>query len=312
MEDQSRGQAVLSMFFEFIKNPHQTPREIQEKLGLTKDKYHRYFNEIGRVVPVSYNRKRKCFEFVSGTDLRALWKSPEDFYSFLLAVQATGQGRTGKESCITGKLRGMPGFSPDFDSISKFVLFISPNDSGSQISTNLFIINNAISSRRRIRFIYTKMGQEPYEAVVEPYRIVFDQSWYLNGFALNRGEKRIYRLSRMKDIIVTEESFEMPPEQDIHIKRIGLPWDFGDDPPVKVVLEFNESALGYVREKALHPSEQYSAPLDGKFLYTVHVSSPLNMSSWILSFGPSVRVLEPEELKNKVVSAIIGMASLYE
>ncbi|MCE1246255.1 MAG: WYL domain-containing protein [Firmicutes bacterium] len=311
-EDFSRGEMVINMFFEFIRNPYQTPKQIMEKYGISKDKYHRYFTEISHVVPVSYNKKEKRFAFVSGKPLRGFMDSPEDFYAFLMAMQALGRGQTGKKTGTVASIEKMPGFGGDFDAITKFILFISPSDAAPQISTNLFLLNNALVSRRCVTFTYTKLGEKPYVINVKPYRIFFDQNWYLYGFAEERNATRVYRISRVSDIVLNSCSFEMPEFKDKEFKRIHIPWDFGDGPEIRVVLDFEDSVLGYLQENRFHKTEQYGEFKDGRFIYTVNVTSPLNMISWLMTFYGRVKVLEPQFLRDALIEKILEMNKVYE
>jgi predicted DNA-binding transcriptional regulator YafY len=188
---------------------------------------------------------------------------------------------------------------------------MSPRDAEPQISTNLFLLNNAIMNRRCVTFSYTKLGEKPYQINVRPYRIFFDQNWYLYGYAVEREDTRVYRISRISDIVISAGTFEMPLLEDKEFKRIHIPWDFDDAPKVKVVLEFNEDVYGYLKENRFHKTEQYGEITNGKFIYTVQVTTPLNMISWLMTFYARVKVLEPKTLRDTMIEKIREMNSIY-
>lgn len=75
---------------------------------------------------------------------------------------------------------------------------------------NKFIeIKKAILDRKRIYFDYISSAGEKTSRVMEPMRLVFKgQAWYLWGYCITKNNFRIFRISRIKNVNVTNEGFE--------------------------------------------------------------------------------------------------------
>jgi proteasome accessory factor BC len=75
-------------------------------------------------------------------------------------------------------------------------------------------LNEGISARRLVAIEYQKEGEDaPTARVVEPYHIERELPfWYIHAFDCTRGAQRSFRLDRMRNASLTEETFEPRPE----------------------------------------------------------------------------------------------------
>ena len=144
---------------------------------------------------------------------------------------------------------------------------------------------------------------------VEPYRIVFDNDWYLRGYAPALEGMRSYKITRMFNLELLDETYKIQKEQEINI--IGKPWDFDGGEPQKVVIDFDRCLRQYMEEKKFHPSQTLEDINDKAVRYSFKVKTPKGMVSWILSLGSKAKVIEPEFLKDKVVDEAGEVQGLY-
>lgn len=78
-----------------------------------------------------------------------------------------------------------------------------------------------------------------------------------------------------------------------------------------VVLKVEKSLLPYIQTKPLHES-QFIKPFDESFgLVVIKVIPNYELESLILSFGERVEVLEPEEVRGKIVGRIKKLNEVY-
>lgn len=166
-------------------------------------------------------------------------------------------------------------------------------------------LKDAILNQKQIQFIYCRFQGEKYLRNVYPVKLLFkSQSWYLQGYDVERQDYRIYKLSRMMQLIVTEKSFE---RSTMIIPRLD---HFEEQSEmIDVILQFDMSLGQFVFDEF---------PLldieDKKSFYLVKTSIPYSYwsISYLLSFGSKLKIIEPEWLKEKLLEEIHQLKQLYE
>ena len=71
-------------------------------------------------------------------------------------------------------------------------------------------------------------------------------------------------------------------------------------PPHAVEIEFCSDVADYVKAREWHASQRFSDLADGRVMITLQVCIDQALTSWILSFGPSARVVSPEPLAREI------------
>ena len=158
-------------------------------------------------------------------------------------------------------------------------------------------LRTAIRQRRSVTFRYASSHGETLPREVLPARLVFKgQGWYLQGFDLLREDYRSFRLTRMLDATVTEQTFH----RELAPPDIDFP---GEIPPLfraDCHLRF-DPRLAYRVYDEFQPEDVALLP-DGRL--EVRVSLPADdwLYGYLLSFGTEVEVLAPEALRRKLAA----------
>ena len=173
---------------------------------------------------------------------------------------------------------------------------------------NKFIeIKKAILERRTLSFAYINAEGERSRRLAEPMRLIFKgQAWYLWGYCKIKQDFRTFRISRMKDVMVTEEAFQRRKPEDCGNRG-------ANENPKKLVnlkLVFYPQVLHRLYddfdEAILHKNP------DG----TCNVSVTFPEDEWVygylLSFGCYVRVVEPEHIRKIVADRMRKAMGFYE
>jgi len=88
-------------------------------------------------------------------------------------------------------------------------------------------IKNAILRNHVINFDYINANGEKSNRSVEPEQLYFNKhTWYLLAFCRNRNEHRIFRMSRIKNVTVTNEKFkkrDISDEENAEIQSYSKP-----------------------------------------------------------------------------------------
>ncbi len=208
----------------------------------------------------------------------------------LTALQSlSGQARMGAEDTLA-KLSGLFRRSePDWLQVD-----LSRWGTAGADNAVFSALKRAVLERRPIRFTYVSAYGRAAPRRALPGRLVFkSQAWYLQAFCLDREAWRTFKLTRILDLEVPEETFErplspppleaeVPPEAPLLHLRLR----FSPAMAFRVYDEFDRSCVTREADGALLVSVTF--PEDG-WVY-----------GYLLSFGLGVEVLEPAALRQRL------------
>ncbi len=141
---------------------------------------------------------------------------------------------------------------------------------------------------------------------IEPYRIVFQWSdWYVFGFCLDRRDFRMYKLRRLYELCVCEETFtprEVPEEK----KRFGS--NMTDDYFITAIYD---SSVKYRLVEEYGPGS-FTVLDDGRLYAKWGFTDPEQALTWFLGFGDKVEVTEPPQMREKFKEIVLKMAEMYQ
>ena len=82
-------------------------------------------------------------------------------------------------------------------------------------------------------------------------------------------------------------------------------------PSVDVSVHFDPRAARYIKEKTWHESQRLENHDDGSCTLTFPTCGLDEVRRWILTFGPEAQVLQPEELKQLIISDLKSALARY-
>jgi proteasome accessory factor B len=174
----------------------------------------------------------------------------------------------------------------------------------------------AVRDRRPVTFGYQAAGRSsPEQRNLEPWGVVNRHgTWYVAGFDRDRGEERVFRLSRIGGPV----AFTGPPGSVVvpagtDVRKSVRAWD-GAPPPVRTAELAIRSGAGYgLRRHALsdepYPAQVRDEGAPGEKQWDL-VRTRFSDAGWyadyIASFGADVVVLEPVDLREAVIRKLKG------
>ena len=180
---------------------------------------------------------------------------------------------------------------------------------GTQKKQQKFLKQIHISVRENniIEFKYENSKGEIRERKVEPMTLIFKgYAWYLFSFCLYRNDYRLFRLSRMKDVNISEEKFA---RRDKTHKEYLKESDKSEE-LTNIVLKCSSK----IKQKIVEFFGEENVEIQENDDLIVNFSAPENewIYSIILSFGEYVEVLEPECIKDIIKEKAEKIISLYK
>lgn len=179
---------------------------------------------------------------------------------------------------------------------------------------NLQGLIRAIKNRNIISFTYIKFYDEQ-EGLrkIEPYGLKeYRLRWYVVGKDRSDGVIKIFGLDRLNDLIIGNEQFGNP---YFDIDRF-FKHSFGVDVPpnsnpVKMKLLFTPMQGKYIKTLPLHPSQQIISDDEDGLLVELHIHITHDFIMELLSFGPDVKVLSPQELREDIAHRLTSALEQY-
>lgn len=173
------------------------------------------------------------------------------------------------------------------------------------LATKIDRIKQAMKESKCITFHYCYNKGEA-DKRIEPYLIVFKWSdWYVFGFCKERQDFRMYKLRRLWDLEISEESFivrDVPEEK----KQFGS--HMTDDYVITAV--YDASVKYRLVEEYGHNS--FTELEDGSLYTEWGFTRPNDAVEWFLGFGNKVKVLAPPEMVERMKTALDSIKKLYE
>jgi proteasome accessory factor B len=165
-------------------------------------------------------------------------------------------------------------------------------------------IADALARRRAIRFRYRSAGGKPGQREVDPFSLVFRRgNWYLIGMDRGRGEVRSFRLSRLLSVVKEIGPAAPPPEGFETAGHLEAgPWGLG--PPAERARVSFSPKVAWWAIGTTPGANVLRSRRDGWIEVDVPASENESFVSWVLSFGPDIRVHAPRAVRDAVVARL--------
>src|SRR5690606_27574 len=170
----------------------------------------------------------------------------------------------------------------------------------------LYDLLHAINNHFQIAFNYkTFQYDNIIERTVNPLSIKeFKYRWYLFGQDISNGKIKCYGLDRMYNLQLSETIFELPTNFNL---AEDLKFCFGivgpnAEKPIDIILSFKPLNGKYVKTLPLHHTQQILFDNDAELRISLQLYLTDDFIMELLSFGDSVKVMEPQELIDKLKS----------
>lgn len=170
-------------------------------------------------------------------------------------------------------------------------------------------LRRATRERRRVAMVYRSRGQpEPLQRDFNPYALVHRWGWwYIIGHCRLRGDMRTFRVDRIIELTLLDQTFDVPTDFDIQGYLAAEPQV---QPRVQVRLRFAPQAVLLALDDRAFWETVDEQP-DGSVVVTFAAPDLEWPARVALGYGPHAVVLEPEELRCLVSERARAIAALY-
>ena len=174
-------------------------------------------------------------------------------------------------------------------------------------------IGNALLKREMIQILfYTKDRDEVEEREVSPQRLIhYRENWYLDAYCHKREALRSFSLDGIRNVVLLNEKCKDISDKDMNehfTKSYGI-FSGGADKTAK--LKFSPKASRWVSGESWHPEQRSHFEKDGSYVLEFEYSQDPELIMDILKHGDEVEVLEPADLKRKILNKLESARNNY-
>jgi predicted DNA-binding transcriptional regulator YafY len=218
----------------------------------------------------------------------------------MLALQAAGHLPDDVQQALTKIASILPDKTrQQVEALTGIIQFILPQQRFDLDDPRLLTLQKAILERRLIRLRYHSLSRdETTVRDIEPSGLSYSNgSWYVSGYCRLRHDLRGFRLERVEELRLLDETFE--------------PRDVTEAPAEKttVRIRFAPEFARWVRERQ-HYGFRSEASTPAGVVMTYDVDSMSAIKPWLLAWGAAAEVLSPQALRDDIRQEALRLADM--
>jgi predicted DNA-binding transcriptional regulator YafY len=306
---------LLAIVMLLLNRKRVSAKELAERFEVSLRTIYRDVETINQAgIPViSYAGTAGGYEVTDQYRLERQLLTLEELYSLVIALK--GVRSTMDDRHIGGLLDKVGALlaKPDHDRLAdaeqRLIIDINPWREGKAEKDTLNRLKDATQSSKLAEFTYTSGNGEQTRRICEPMGVVLKgYVWYLYGYCRIRGDYRIFRLSRLRDLSFPGDIFARRP---VSLQHLDLRWGRMSEAftPVRLVLRFHPRARARVVD--YYEPHQIQETEDGYLQVETQQPDEPWLHSQLLSYGTDVNVLEPVKIAILLKEKALEIARQY-
>lgn len=177
-------------------------------------------------------------------------------------------------------------------------------------------IYKSIVEKQNLKITYAPFFDKPLVHQISPYLLKeFNNRW----FVLSKSVQEDFFINLALDRIVAIDRLSSPYEEfpkenpEIFFDAIIGVTNHVDQPIQEIILKVEKTLFPYIYTKPIHSSQKAFQPVSGDDWITVsiHIRTNYEFFSLILSHGPRIQIVSPEETRMQMQHLVESMKNLY-
>jgi predicted DNA-binding transcriptional regulator YafY len=273
--------------------------------------------------PIVYDRHEEVYRFDMGVADKELWELPglwftaEEMQALLTMDKLLADLQPGVLSEAVAPLRKrlkdlLKSDQHSADDIAQRIRILAMG--ARHVDPAHFrALSTALLSRRRLRIRHQRrQSGEVTEREVSPQRLVhYRDNWYLDAWCHKRQAVRTFGVDAIESATVSDKDARDVAEETLDRHLASGYGIFAGSETREAVLLFGEDRARWVSREVWHPTQDGKMQLDGTYLLRFPYAQEPELVMDILRYGPDVRVLAPDSLREAVATKLRAAAALY-
>lgn len=296
---------LIQIIFLLLRHENITAKQLAQELGVSTRTIYRDINTLSIAgIPITSQKGYGGgLSLLEGFALDKSYFTQEEQSNIIQALQILKSSNYPDADRTLNKVAGLFSHTLQSDWLEiDFSYWGSPEKE----RRNMTALERAVINKYVIRFTYYNSELTITEQTVEPLKLLFkSHSWYLIAFSRRRKEIRTYKLSRIRNLQITDQLFDRSLPADFSLtpayqEEYNIPLfklRFSEKIAYKVYDEFQEEYIKKLEDGTLEVTFRYQLS-DWTFLY-------------LLSFGEYVEIIEPVEARMLLKEKAQKILALY-
>lgn len=309
-----------------ILSQRRTPisrQDLMERLECSQATLYRLVAELRDFLgaPIEQHEDTRAFyydrSYEQPFELPGIWISPAELQALLTARQVLGNVQPG---LLEGELESLQGRISSLlqkkgvdEEQGRSRIHIQAV-AGRAVPEHLFQgVMGALLGRHRLHIKYHgRRKDDVSERVVSPQRLTqYRNSWYLDAWCHQAQDLRSFSLERVAEQSLLDEAAKEVPENIMAAHFDSSYGIFSGPAQHTAKLIFSPEMSRWVAEEQWHPNQKGSFDAGGAWHLELPFSSVRELAMDILRYGPEVRVVSPDFLREAVLDSAHKTISLY-
>ena len=282
---------LIQIIFLLLRHENITAKQLAEELHVSTRTIYRDINTLSIAgIPITSQKGyRGGLSLLEGFSLDKSYFTKEEQGNIIQALQILKSSNYPDADKTLNKVAGLFSHTLQSDWLEiDFSYWGSPEKE----RLHMTALERAVINKYVITFTYCNSELTVTEQTVEPLKLVFkSHSWYLIAFSRRRQDIRTYKLSRIRDLQITDQLFDRQLPADFSLtpayrEEYDIPLfkpHFSEKIAYKVYDEFQEKYITKLEDGTLEVNFRFQLS-DWTFLY-------------LLSFGEYVEIVAPVEAR---------------
>ena len=296
---------LIQIIFLLLRHENITAKQLAQDLGVSTRTIYRDINTLSIAgIPITSQKGYGGgLSLLEGFALDKSYFTQEEQSNIIQALQILKSSNYPDADRTLNKVAGLFSHTLQSDWLEiDFSYWGSPEKE----RRNMTALERAVINKYVIKFTYYNSELTITEQTVEPLKLLFkSHSWYLIAFSRRRKEIRTYKLSRIRNLQITDQLFDRSLPADFSLtpayqEEYNIPLfklRFSEKIAYKVYDEFQEEYIKKLEDGTLEVTFRYQLS-DWTFLY-------------LLSFGEYVEIIEPVEARMLLKEKAQKILALY-
>ncbi|WP_078552254.1 helix-turn-helix transcriptional regulator [Bacillus alkalicellulosilyticus] len=301
-------------------NPGITAKQLAERCETTERTIYRDLEVLSAAhIPISNSGYGKGYEYLGNFSIYPTNFTNEEAIAFGLLPKVIEQSshllpqsfNTAYEKVMASHHKEKKDFSNTLQNMISIIQLGTPAF-GQQANDHLYPVIEAILHQESIEIIYhTQSRNVQTTRKIDPYYLIpRDNQFYLIAFCHGANEMRTFRLSRIKEVNSTGQSYE---KQDFDIQDyFNETWSIiKGNQSIPFKIRFHSNVARYIKEEELFVRPKLTDEPDGSLLFEVTLNDDTEFLQWLMKYGPNAEILEPVAYREKMKETLQRWMSIY-
>lgn len=171
---------------------------------------------------------------------------------------------------------------------------------------NLFsTLRDSILKKVQVSFDYFTGDGRSEKRTVHPWKLVFrGQSWYLLGWCTSRKAERYFKLTRMRNVLMTGKTADIRQP----VTEENTPSE--QFPLIEITARVSKEKISYLLDSFI--CSQLETNKDGSVTAVFTAPESPWLCELLLSFGPQIKIKSPQKIKNQIIELASAVLKKYK